>query len=42
MGYMNKSKTDDWTTPIDLYDKLDKEFNFNFDPVIGNFNEKVR
>ena len=23
---------DDWKTPKDLYDKLDKEFKFNFDP----------
>ncbi len=25
-------KTDDWSTPIDLYNKLNEEFNFNLDP----------
>lgn len=33
MAYMNKSKSDDWLTPKDLYDDLNKEFGpFNFDP----------
>ena len=26
------SNTDDWSTPVDLYNKLNKEFNFNYDP----------
>lgn len=26
------SKSDDWSTPIDFYTKLNNEFNFNFDP----------
>jgi site-specific DNA-methyltransferase (adenine-specific) len=25
-------KSDDWETPKELYDNLNKEFNFNFDP----------
>ena len=25
-------KTDNWRTPPELYEELDKEFNFNFDP----------
>ena len=25
-------KDDHWATPIELYEELDKEFNFNFDP----------
>ena len=25
-------KTDNWATPKDLYEKLNKEFNFDFDP----------
>ncbi len=25
-------KTDNWRTPTDLYDELDKEFDFDFDP----------
>ena len=31
-GYMPKSKTDKWQTPPDLYNKLNEEFNFTFDP----------
>ena len=31
-GYMPKSKTDKWQTPPELYNKLNSEFNFNFDP----------
>jgi len=31
-AYINKSKSDDWITPLNLYNKLNKEFNFNFDP----------
>jgi phage N-6-adenine-methyltransferase len=31
-GYMPKSKTDKWQTPKGLYDELNKEFKFNFDP----------
>ena len=26
------SATDDWATPSDLYQQLNKEFDFNFDP----------
>lgn len=26
------SKTNDWSTPRDLYDKLNEEFNFDLDP----------
>lgn len=31
---------DDWITPLELYNKLDQEFNFNFDPcpLHSNFN----
>ncbi len=29
---MPKSKSDKWGTPKDLYDKLNAEFKFNFDP----------
>ena len=31
-GYMPKSKSDKWMTPKTLYDELDNEFHFNFDP----------
>lgn len=29
---MPKSKSDKWATPADLYDTLNQEFHFNFDP----------
>lgn len=29
---MFSKKSDDWFTPRDFYNKLDEEFNFNFDP----------
>lgn len=37
-GYMAKSKGDDWETPIEFYQELNKEFNFNFDPCPINAN----
>jgi site-specific DNA-methyltransferase (adenine-specific) len=32
MKNRNLPTRDDWATPKDLYEKLDKEFQFNFDP----------
>jgi phage N-6-adenine-methyltransferase len=32
MAYIPKSKSDKWQTPPEVYDPLNKEFNFNFDP----------
>lgn len=32
MAYINKSKSDDWTTPPDLYYKLHDKYDFDFDP----------
>ena len=32
MAYMPKSKSDKWGTPKALYDTLNAEFHFNFDP----------
>lgn len=29
---MFSNKSDDWSTPIDFYNKLNEEFQFNFDP----------
>jgi phage N-6-adenine-methyltransferase len=29
---MFSSKSDNWSTPKDFYDKLNREFNFTFDP----------
>ena len=34
----NLEHKDDWGTPKEFYDKLDKEFNFNFDPCPLNHN----
>jgi len=32
MKNRNLNNTDDWATPKELYNKLDQEFNFDFDP----------
>ena len=34
------SKSDEWSTPKDLYEELDKEFNFTLDPCSTNDNCK--
>jgi phage N-6-adenine-methyltransferase len=31
-AYMPKSKSDKWATPSEVYDPLNTEFNFNYDP----------
>jgi phage N-6-adenine-methyltransferase len=31
-GYMPKSKSDKWATPPEVYEPLNAEFTFNFDP----------
>ena len=31
-GYMPKSKSDKWATPPEVYDPLNAEFKFNYDP----------
>lgn len=31
-GYMPKSKSDKWMTPPEVYDPLNAEFDFNYDP----------
>jgi len=35
------SKTDNWATPQDFYDKLNERFNFNLDPACNNSNCKT-
>lgn len=37
---MFSSKTNQWSTPQDLYDKLNKEFNFTLDPCADECNHK--
>lgn len=32
IALFKSKKTDDWRTPPDLYNELNKEFNFDFDP----------
>ena len=32
MSYIPKSKSDKWMTPPEVYDPLNEEFKFNFDP----------
>ena len=34
------SKTDDWATPQDFYEELDKEFHFTLDPSANEINHK--
>ena len=37
---MFSSKTDEWGTPIDLFEKLNDEFNFTLDPCADEENHK--
>jgi len=37
---MFSSKTDQWATPQDFFDKLNKEFNFTLDPCADGSNRK--
>lgn len=37
---MFSSSTDDWYTPDDFYQELDKEFHFDLDPCADDFNHK--
>ena len=37
---MFSSKTDDWATPQDFFDKLNEEFNFTLDPCASLENHK--
>lgn len=34
------SKSDDWYTPIDLFNSLNEEFNFTLDPCASDLNHK--
>jgi len=38
---MFKSATDNWSTPKDVYETLDKEFHFDFDPCPLNDIDKL-
>lgn len=39
---MYSSKTDNWATPQDFYDKLDNEFHFTLDPCADKNNHKCK
>lgn len=41
MKNRNIEHKDDWKTPKGLYDKLDQEFNFDFDPCPLNHNTEL-
>jgi len=34
------SNSDEWATPLDVYEKLDAEFSFNLDPCASDINHK--
>ena len=37
---MFSSKTDDWATPQDFFDELNREFGFTLDPCADHVNHK--
>ena len=37
---MFSSKTDDWATPQDFFDELNREFGFTLDPCADHINHK--
>lgn len=37
---MFSNKKNDWSTPQDFYDELNKEFNFTLDPCADKYNHK--
>lgn len=40
IAVMFSSKTNDWSTPQDFYDKLNNEFGFTLDPCADEYNHK--
>lgn len=40
MDIMFMSKSNEWATPQDFFDELNKEFNFNLDPCSDDTNYK--
>ena len=39
---MFSSKTEEWYTPLDFFQKLDAEFHFNLDPCATDDNHKCK
>ena len=42
LNIMYSSKTDQWATPKDFFDQLNKEFHFDLDPCADNSNHKCQ
>lgn len=42
MAVHYSSKTDEWATPQDFFDQLDKEFHFTLDPCANEQNHKCK
>lgn len=42
MDVMYSSKTDQWATPQDFFDELDREFHFTLDPCADETNHKCK
>ena len=42
INVMYSSKTDEWTTPQDFFDKLNQEFHFDLDPCADETNHKCK
>lgn len=42
MSVHYSSKTDEWATPQDFFDQLDKEFHFTLDPCANEQNHKCK
>lgn len=40
LSVMYSSKSDEWSTPKDFFDDINKEFNFNLDPCCTKDNHK--
>ena len=42
MAVHYSSKTDEWATPQDFFDQLNKEFHFTLDPCANEQNHKCK
>lgn len=42
MAVHYSSKTDEWATPQDFFDQLNKEFHFTLDPCANDQNHKCK
>lgn len=42
INVMYSSKTDEWSTPFEYFNEINKEFDFNLDPCADEFNHKCK